>query len=124
MLQFHRAPLVFRQLCQRLGQVQQLFLAHRALTGRGLIGRKPGFEAQGGILQGRLQGAFLGCVALGPAESPEGIGDTVGEHLPEPACQFRIALASELVLLATCFQECLLNHVGWIELGLKLIIQV
>ena len=63
MAQHQGLALDFRLGRQGIGQVDGLLLALGLLAGRGLLGRQPGAEAGGGLVQGRLQGAFPSHVA-------------------------------------------------------------
>jgi hypothetical protein len=67
------------------------------------------------LLQRRLQRADASIAALGAAETPQGIGDSIGKDLAQPACKFRVRLASKLAVFAIRLKECILNDVGGVE---------
>src|SRR5205085_5446314 len=67
-----------------------------------------------------LQRALAGHVALGPAEVLEGIRQRARQQPPQPRDHLWRACSLKLSPLPVCLQERLLNHVGGIELTLKM----
>ena len=94
---------------------KQLLGSHRLLAGRRLHRRQPAIDARERVVRLPIERPFAGDVALGRRQPANGVGQVIGQNLPQPRHALRFRRAAELRLLLMSVQQRLLHDVRRIE---------